>query len=173
MKNIYLEKYQWTSENPFQKFLELKTIWEQDLTVIAQESFNESQQKFLKNYDEGEIFLIKENDNIIGITGYFPNEENYENFSLRWHGILPKYQKKGISQKVLQTLLNYLIQKYENFSTIQEFMPIRDSYQKTEQYFLGLGFQKIGNPEKVDWSESLWQTLEYKLPEKKLQRTLK
>jgi L-amino acid N-acyltransferase YncA len=122
----------------------------------------------LEGCDEGEIFLIKDNQKIIGITGYFPYEETYSDFFLRWHGLLPEYQKIGISQKVLDTMIKYLEKKYENFSTIKEFMPVRESYKKTEEYFIKIGFQKIGEPEKVEWSKDLWQTFEYRLPQKKL-----
>lgn len=168
MNNIYLEKFIWNQENPFDKYPNLQDIWEPDLFIIAKEAIDESKERFLEGCDEGEVFLIKDDKKVIGITGYFPYEETYSHFFLRWHGILPEYQKLGISKKIIETIIQYLEKNYDNFSTIKEFMPIRESYKKTEEYFLKIGFKKIGEPEVVDWSKDLWQNFEYQLPQKKL-----
>ena len=172
--NIYLKTISPQDGNPFHKYPELKSIWEPELSRIAIEAIDENFQLANDHPDAdlGHIFLICIRDNNkekpIGISGYFPSKEDFSEFTLRWHGLLEDYRGMGYSKKVIESISSYILKKYPNAKEIIEFMPIKESYKEVEQYFNNMGFQKVGSPETVEWSNHQWQSYAYNLKSKRI-----
>lgn len=58
---------------------------------------------------DGELFLIREANRVIGITGWYTvscGDTNY--YVLRWHGVIPSKRRQGISRRALSLLYNRL-----------------------------------------------------------------
>lgn len=180
--NIIFKPVNPAKVNPFHQHPELKSIWLPELAEIARQAYEEEAQalKHDPNYPSGEAFLIyheigknKKKQKLIGITGYFSLDTEYTRFSLRWHGLFPDYQGKGISQTVIKTMCERIQSLYPQSESIMEFMPIIPEYEKTAQYFTKLGFVKKGSPEDVDWSTYQWQGYVLEFPKKDLKLKIK
>lgn len=135
---MVLLEYKKGSENPFKSNPHLKNIWEEkELQERAEgsiERFNENEQ------ENGKIFLIKLNNQIIGITGYYFTEDK-NCIGLRWHGIIPTMRDRGCSTEALNLLWEYLKTNEFNVKYVQEFAPSNDV--RTIEYFEKIGFKKI------------------------------
>lgn len=167
MNQITLEKI--VTGNPFHDYPQLKSIWPEPYLSIATEAVLDDI-KIQNQVDIGEIFLIKKNDSVIGITGYFhwDTETSKDNsgFSnavgLRWHGIVDEYRGERISKEAISLVLHSVISKYPSIETLIELVPVNPYGNKLRPHFEHLGFVPIGNPEEYDWAEDLWQ--QYHLP---------
>ncbi len=60
--------------------------------------------KTKENKIKSKIFLIILEDEIIGITGYYSNNDVCGGF--KWHGIVLEHQKRDYSQKAIEILIN-------------------------------------------------------------------
>lgn len=111
---LKLIELDYKSDNPFNQYPELYSIWEPDLAVIAKEAIDETFElmRVYPDADIGAIYLIKLDSKTIGISGYFPNNPEFSEFVLRWHGLLPEYQGKGYSDAILKHIEEHLITSY-------------------------------------------------------------
>jgi GNAT superfamily N-acetyltransferase len=167
MKNIVLKSVLPHHENPFRQFPQLKSIWRPELAILAEEAIDETFQDLANNPGEdiGGIFLIYKEDtnDLMGITGYFPNLEDPKQIYLRWHGLFKEYQGSGYSQNIIQFIVEHVKNKYPNAEEFIEYMPNIESYTPIKEYFEKMGFEKIGQPDKVEWSDYEWQSYALKL----------
>lgn len=180
--NIVFKPINPAKVNPFTKYPQLKSIWLPELAQIAEQAYDEEalSLKHDPHYPSGEAFLIyhqtgksSHTQKLIGITGYFSLDSDYTRFSLRWHGLFPEYQGKGISRTVIKTMCDRIQSLYPQSESIMEFMPIIPEYEKTSEYFTKLGFVKKGGAEDVDWSTYQWQSYLFTFPTKELSLNFK
>jgi GNAT superfamily N-acetyltransferase len=178
MKNIILKPVLPQHENPFRQFPQLKSIWRPELAILAEEAIDETFEDLANNPGEdiGGIFLIYQEDtnDLMGITGYFPNLEDEKQIYLRWHGLFKEYQGSGYSQNIIQFIIEHVKKQYPNAEDFIEYMPVIDAYIPIKEYFEKIGFEKVGQPDSVDWSDYQWQsyTLKLQVPTKKIDKTL-
>jgi len=100
------------------KYIEIDNTNIMDATKIQMEIFpNESAYYHFKyaidfKCDYIKYYLVYKDNNVIGITGLYSNEDIYETNSiwLGWFGILPKYRKLGFGKKVLLDTINKSIE---------------------------------------------------------------
>lgn len=145
--------------NPFRKHSFLKNIWMPELAEIAQLAYDEEAQEITNDpmYLYGEAFLIKVGKKIIGVSGYFPLDNEETLFALRWHGLIPEYQGKGLSQAIIKDIQERIESTYPQAEYLTEYMPVIKEYKPMAKYFTKLGFIKEGPYEVVDWSRFKWQ----------------
>ena len=138
MHNIKLKEYIKGSEQQFYKFPELKEIWDdKELQVEADKSFD--------RYDErgtGALFMIMDNEDIIGITGYYLTDDK-SMCGLRWHGVTPRYRGKGISTLAIKLVLKHIKEKEKQLRFMQELVPF--NYTKIMSYFNKIGFKLVNS----------------------------
>lgn len=154
-------------QNPFRQFPKLKSIWRPELAVIAEEAIDETFIDLANNPNEdiGGIFLVYKEDtnDLMGITGYFPNLQNDKQVYLRWHGLFKEYQGSGYSQNIIQFMIEHVKTKYPHAEEFIEYMPVIESYNPIKEYFEKMGFEKVGQPDSVEWSDYQWQSYVFKL----------
>ena len=121
----------------FFKHLGLLTIWCGEHSHHLVESYND----WVKNPDEsGQFFKVVSDDCVIGITGYWLIDEI--SAGLRWHGIIPLFQKSGAGSTALKLLIKELptgiIQLHELTLT-----------KKPQEFFKNNDFKLNTNPEDI------------------------
>ncbi len=144
-------------ENPFNSNPRLFEIWEPIHAAIAKEAIDEYRELSIQypNADQGKILLIFDSNVIIGISGYFPSKEDFSEFTLRWHGLLPEYQKHGLSEVIITYVTESIKTLYPTARTLIEMMPADN--QKLHNYFVKLGFKASEQTFELDWSEHTWK----------------
>jgi len=89
-------------------------------------------------------YFIRDNHEVIGITGYYLFKiDDTENAGIRFHGLLPEHQNKGISKKVIDLIVNDLKNKYSNLKAIYEQISSRN--EVSLNYFKKMGFRETTN----------------------------
>lgn len=68
-------------------------------------AYNESIQE---NNDRFAYYLAYHNYSLVGITGHYPDDEDYEKMWVGWFGILPHWRGKGLGSLLLTTLCDKL-----------------------------------------------------------------
>jgi N-acetylglutamate synthase-like GNAT family acetyltransferase len=164
MQNITLKLVKPSDVNPFRQYPELKTIWLPELAKLAEEAIDETFEEVAEYPDEdiGGIFLIQQDNKVMGITGFYPTE-NESQFFLRWHGLLNEYRGLGYSEHIIRAIAEHIENAYPQAKELIEYMPVIDEYIPIKNYFEKLGFKKVGNPENVDWSDYEWQSYSLEL----------
>lgn len=119
--------------NPFSFYWRLNKIWNTDLTLQAREATGEWQVG-----DIGEVYLIKLEDKVIGITGWWPITSTI--MGLRWHGVSKSYRAIGVSKEALKLLIAKLP---EEATTLCEVA----ATEKASEYFLKHGWELSQDPE--------------------------
>ena len=127
-------------ENP-----QLTQIWPEISSRIMQEATLEA----LENNEAG-LYLIKDNNETIGITGFYELEEPV--LGLRWHGICPSKRHKSISPFVLKEVAKLAKKHYPECTYIAEYVPLTNYSQYIIDHFTQLGFEKFGPIESHDWT---------------------
>jgi len=167
MKNIVLKAVLPHHENPFRQFPQLKSIWRPELAMIAEEAIDETFEDLANNPGEdiGGIFLIYKEDtnDLMGITGYFPNLQDETQVYLRWHGLFDEYKGSGYSQNIIQFIVDHVKKQYPQAEEFIEYMPDIEAYIPIKNYFEKMGFKKVGQPDTVEWSDYKWQSYSLKL----------
>lgn len=122
----------------------LKTIWPEPYASEAFQCLDE-------DYEDGQIFYIKLNNKVIGMTGYWQDHSfSSDLVHLRWTGIIKKYRGKGYARDALIQLARLIKGAHLAFGDLS-FMPclvelIPDNeYGRTivAPFFKKLGFEEI------------------------------
>ena len=96
----------------FEKCPELNHIWEVPaLQKEARESYESWEPLQSDGIDMGEIFSINENNNPIGIIGWFKNKNKgrfLDIVRLRYYGIIPSKRGNGYGEIALKLFLEHL-----------------------------------------------------------------
>ena len=142
--------------NPFKEYPQLNTIWPQPYLGIATEVIDEHFAVADTHYI-GAVLLIKKEGTVIGITGFVPFDNELVNFGLRWHGVVPEERGKKHSEKVLEMVAQTLTALHPTAQLLTELVPQSEYGRPLEKHFQSLGFKKVGEPEKYDWSDDQWQ----------------
>lgn len=100
------------------------------------EQMVEAGTSWLKTDDPGEILIGYVGLKIVGITGWYPLDVGVA--FLRWHGVLPIFQRNNHSTVMLAKLMKRLTTHY-GINTLYE---LADN-QKSVDYFLGQGFTLV------------------------------
>lgn len=162
MLNVSLLKV--VDGNPFLEFTQLQNIWPEPYLSIAMEAIIEDLRD--QNIrDIGEIFLIVRNQNIIGISGYFPwVDENTDGktvqpnaIGLRWHGLIEEFRGSNLSKDVIKLVLESALHKYPQVTTLIELVPLTQYGHKLIPHFEKLGFGPVGTEDRYSWAENSWQ----------------
>lgn len=134
--------------NPFIDHPQLKNIWPEFSSNIAQEEIAKSIEK-----QEKGLYLILYEDKPVGITGYFDLEyPEGAYWGLRWHGILSEFRGKGISEKALYITALELKKHQPEVYGLVEYIPHTEYSGYIFKYFERLGFEPLAEPETVDWA---------------------
>jgi len=136
--------------DPFKEYPQLKEIWPDPYRYHAALASR-------IDSDSGEVFYIKEDGEVIGITGYFIDDEcSGSGAFLRWTGIIPARRGNGIGRKALYELARTLHQAYPQREKIIELIPDNE-YGATivQPFFESVGFAPyrvfIPIGEDTDW----------------------
>lgn len=147
-----------TSGNPFEEHPQLCRIWPAEFHVVAEEATREAVTLEMPRGDIGGLYLIVNVGEVIGLTGFF-YVDGVEELYLRWHGIVPTERGRGYSRLAIQLLVERIKAKLPFAKGLTELVP-----QTLTAYGIGiglhfdaLGFVKIGNLERYDWSPYAWQ----------------
>lgn len=157
--------------SPFDIYPELMDIWPVPLNVFASEATEES--LAMQGGDGSEIFLILSSGKVIGITGYMPCMDGIEDgqqftrdsvtkIALRWHGIIPSYRGKGISEQVIKQMATLGGNAFKNASEFVEMVPNNALGVSIAAYFSGLGFINTGKIELIE--DFSMEFVEYSIP---------
>lgn len=138
---LYIEKI--TSGNPFEKYPQLNHIWPPLSQSIVKEATLDS-----IAYKEDGVYLIKKDNEVIGLTGFFMDNEQ---LCLRWHGFAKEHRGKGYSSKVLVQVLQEAKKHHPDKTSVSEFVPLTDYCEPIIEHFEHMGFKKYGPTEIVDW----------------------
>lgn len=170
---ITLEKV--IHENPFEKYPQLQNIWPEPFKTTAMEATVEHFD-LSKNYpdiDIGNIYIIKHQNDVIGITGFYIYTEddsfkeynpNMSNFGLRWHGIISEQRGKGYSELAMILVAKEISNLYNKAEKLIELIPQTTYGNPLKKHFEKLGFTSFGQVENYDWSEYAWQPYELNIP---------
>ncbi|WP_434716193.1 hypothetical protein [Paraburkholderia sp. A3RO-2L] len=144
--------------NPFEEHPQLRTIWPAEFHVIAEEATVETVVDEMPRGDVGGIYLITNDSQVIGITGFFYVDSLDEPY-LRWHGIVPAERGRGYSRLALQLVVERIKAKIPNARGLTELVPqtMTDYGAGIGAHFAALGFVKSGELERYDWSPYAWQ----------------
>lgn len=156
------------NESPFQQHPQLLTIWPEPSNTVMQEGIHETLEimKNAPDIDVGMISLILKDNEVIGLSGFFPINENeqwdifnpyQETIYLRWHGIIPSHRGQDYSKQALILVLEEAIKKYPFVEHIIELIPQTSYKEYLEKHFIEMGFKPVGEKEKYSWSEYWWQ----------------
>jgi GNAT superfamily N-acetyltransferase len=138
--------YNWVVD-PFEEFVFLNQIWPEPYHSSAREATKEDCQI-------GQVFLIMNGSNVVGITGIFFEPENDSDVFLRWTGIAPGWRGKGIARDAMQQLILLCKGWLGDRKRLVELVPDNE-YGNTvvKPFFEAIGFveSKIGKHEETDW----------------------
>lgn len=126
-----------TDKDLFFKNLGLLTIWCGEHSHHLVESYK----YWLETPDEtGQFFKIVSDECVIGITGYWLIDD--VSAGLRWHGIIPLFQKSGAGSTALQLLIKELP---ANVKQLHELTITK----KPQAFFKNNDFKLNTNPEDI------------------------
>lgn len=146
-----------TSGDPFEEHPQLLSLWPEPLLSLAREGVSESIEA-IGAADIGAIFLIEEDNRVIGITGFFPFDESGLSLGLRWHGIIDSHRGKGLSQRVIRAVLEFSRHTHPTAEALIELVPVTPHGSASiAPHFERLGFSPDGAPQLYDWAEHPWQ----------------
>lgn len=156
MNSIYLERI--LKGDPFEEHPQLKTIWPDHFSQLAAEAARDDLALLQEGHSElSGLFFIKKEDEIIGITGYYPFNEEISTLGLRWHGVVHAERRKGYSEFAMGLVCSAALEHFPEVSELVELVPCTEYGVPLEEHFKYLGFTKRGEPEKYDWAENHWQ----------------
>lgn len=135
--------------------------------TTAQEATAESLE--LSAGEEG-IYLIKDDEVVIGMTGYFFYSSDVSEVGLRWHGVIPSRRGAGASTEALRQLIAIIRREQPQAEWLMELVPLTAYGEPIARYFSRLGFRPSGAPETYDWSDNAWQQYVLHLPSTPLLR---
>jgi L-amino acid N-acyltransferase YncA len=144
------------SGDPFSDHPQLGHIWPEPYASIAREAVTEHLAE-QDDYDIGGIYLIKEDSDVIGITGYFLYDTEATVLGLRWHGLVPEQRGKGYSPRILGMVLIEALARHPRAETLIELVPVTTYGETLEPHFKKMGFTPVGDTEKYEWAEHSWQ----------------
>lgn len=145
-----VELREWTSGDPFEEHPQLASIWPEPFDRFAQEGVSETM-------GLGGLYLAMRGARAIGITGFFTDGPLAEPLYLRWHGLDPAERGQGLSAPILRAVLELALPIHPEARELVELVPLCSYGEGIERHFVGLGFQKRGEPEFFDWSGMSWQ----------------
>lgn len=124
---------------------QLANIWE---VPYLQERALKSYMNWSPQEKTGEIFLIKDNDRVVGLTGWWSDEKIKDTIRLRWHGVVLDERRKGYSDQALRLLAQHLHEILpETYKYISESLSIQRYYaDQVRAHFEKLGFQVFDDP---------------------------
>ena len=135
----------------FGTYLELATIWPEPYNQMAREAC-------IEDANTGEVFYIKYNDQVVGITGLFDDPEFAKDICLRWHGVLPTHRRLGIGEAALFRLLQEVKPKiYPSRKRIIEFIPCTEYGLALRPFFSRCGFNGYGPLVDLGYGGHLWK----------------
>lgn len=113
----------------------ISSIWSKDDAEMAvsaiMRSFTEEEWSY--------YYLIKDGENLVGLTGYYEIDSECPIVWLNHHGIIPAYRWKWLWKKSLLSLINLVKAKwYKKFSWVLELVPTNN--QEIENTFIAMGF---------------------------------
>lgn len=153
--------------NPFINNPELLKIWPEKSSKIVHEITLETLEK-----NEPGIFLIKKEEQIIGLTGYFLMDETMENIGLRWHGIVQSQRRKGYSEAAMTLVMQEVKSLYPQSSYLVEYVPVTDYSSYIVKHFVSLGFKRFVDPGPQDWTDNMIQGYRVDMNEFLLKHTI-
>ena len=149
--------------NPFERYPQLQTLWSPALVLLAREAIDEAFLDQSEGIDCGTVFLVVDPDKadeVWGLTGFLPWPDGagvLQRVGLRWHGLVVEHRGQGLSMAVLEDVRARAHARYPMANHLVEFMPINAEHAATAEYFERVGFCRWGPPERVEWSDVLWQ----------------
>ena len=143
---IYLEEL---IENPFLAHPQLLDIWPSKSSIIMQEATLETLQ-----YKEIGLYLIKKDNTVIGITGFFTYHEDVTTIGLRWHGLIKEERGNNLSEPIMAQVFKLAKTFYPESKYIMEFVPITNYSNYIVNHFEKIGFEKFGDIENPDWTDN-------------------
>lgn len=156
--------------NPF-KEKQIFSIWKKDLAQLAFDAFEEEATEIVLDpgYDQGEALLVVDKFNrILAVSGYFPDPNDLGRFYLRWHGVVPQLQKKGVSKWILDSVVSRIKALHPKVHTLVEATPDMPFQESVVAHFVQYGFKRTETIETHEWSQYPWR--EYELPLRHLKR---
>jgi hypothetical protein len=157
--SITIELY--TGHNPFEEYPQLRDIWPEPFKSIAEEAVIEHL-GLIGQCEVGDIFIVRMDEQVIGVSGYFPYDEAISDLGLRWHGIIPAERGNGYSGMVLEMVAKCALERFPRAGSMIELVPLTDYGKPLGKYFGKVGFEPFGQPETYEWSENAWQP--YRIP---------
>lgn len=149
---ISLEK---AEGDPFALYPQLEDIWPSPYVELAR-------QYSAEDSHTGQVFLIKNVCDVIGITGVFVDEDEPDDLLfLRWTGVIPKQRRSGATRAALELLISGpIVAMYPARRWLVELVPC-NPYGRilVEPFFQKLGFIKRGDPRSYAGME--YQSQEY------------
>ena len=91
----------------FDRHPELLEIWPE----AATENMLAATRRWTEDPTDGEIFLIFVNREVAGLTGWYEIDDGLPTraeIGLRWHGLVPRFRKRGMSRAALGMLARRL-----------------------------------------------------------------
>lgn len=153
-----------TNRSIFEDNPELKSIWPQPSSQFMQEAT-------IENFGEKNLFVIKEGDKVIGLTGYFLYEGDC--VALRWHGILESHRGLGYSRPIIEAVARMAKEDYPESRYLVEWVPLTNYSAKIVGHFESIGFERFGPIESEDWTPHLLQGYRAELDKLVVKKRLK
>jgi len=138
--------------DPFALYPQLRTIWPTPFKEMAEEASKD-------HSHTGQVWLILKDNDVVGITGVFDDDEWPDVVLLRWHGVVPQLRGQGIGRLALDLLVAHVCPKfYPEYKRLVEFVPHND-YGKTKvyQFFKRCNFVDYGPLVDLGYGPKLWQ----------------
>lgn len=106
-----------------------KSIWPTD------PDYDDLYDKATNTKDDNCFFLVYDNNNIIGITGVYVENNYPDSIWLDWFAVLPEQRKNGYGEKILKDTINYCkkLKRFKSFridTTYYENRPALFLYDK-------------------------------------------
>lgn len=150
-----------TDGNPFSQYPQLRAIWPAEFAEIAEEAAQEAI-AHMPFGDVGGLYLVMKADQVIGITGFFYCDSEFEPY-LRWHGIIPAERGLGYSREAMLLLLARLKAHLPDARGLTELVPQNSDGPGIAAHFARLGFIEHGPLECYSWSPYAWQPVRLEL----------
>lgn len=93
--------------------------------------------------EEEPTFLIELDGDVIGITGWFHEEESKGAAILRWTGVVKEHQQKGIGTKVLSLLREELARREPETRKLIEYVLDEKFMPDVRPFFIKMGFEPV------------------------------
>ena len=135
-------------EVPFTQYPQLMDIWPSSYIHLA---VGITTEELMAGAKEGPIFLILDDDEVVGLTGAFVWPDNPAMMGLRWTGVILSKRKLGIASAAIQLLLKYIKDNKLPCSTWIKILPITPYGSSMKPFFEKFGFVATNNIEYYDW----------------------